>query len=272
VRLTAVHSLGLLLAPADAGGLAKLLGSDTHLVRGLAANILGQIGAADRADAIAELLEEGQPFVRAEAAKALAALGAAKHRRAIVLLLEDEFEEVRTDAALALGELARIPPDASERDLVCRHLEEAMRSITPPAQHAARVALALHDKGGREAQLQALKGVRESGQEFPEALFDGLARCHEQESFERLSRPFTLDRPVDSMARVEEVMASVGLRLEGPESFRLQGRIPPGVRTTARRLLQELWETKYVISRGDAVRLLARDEAFDAWESRLNGK
>jgi HEAT repeat protein len=272
VRWTAVHALGTLLTPATAAGIARLLGSDTHLVRGLAANILGQIGAADRSDAIAELLDEGQPFVRAEAAKALAALGATKHRKAIVLLLEDEFEEVRTDAALALGELARIPPEGSERELIYRQLKEATRSITPPAQHAAHMALALHEKEDREGQLLALQRVRESGQEFPEALFDGLARAHEKEAFERLSRPITLDRALDSMMRVQEALSQVGLRLEGSDSFRVQGRLPAGVRTTARRLLLELWETKYAIPRGDTVRLLARDEAYDAWESRLHGK
>jgi HEAT repeat protein len=272
VRWTAIHSLGTLLTPETSEAVAKLLRSDTHFIRGLAANILGRIGAVERADAIAQLLDEGQPFVRLEAAKALAAIGSTRHRKAIVPLLEDEFEEVRTDSALALGEMVRVPPVGAERDLVLKGLEEATQSLTSPAQHAARVALALHGKDGRAGQVAVLKGVRESGQEYPEALFDGLAWEHEKPSFEKLSRPIALDRAVDSMARVHETLASVGLHLEGADSVQLRGRIPPGTRTTARRLLQELWETKYVIPRGDGVRLLARDEAYEAWEARLAPK
>lgn len=270
VRWKAVQSLGDLLTPETSGEVAKLLASDQKLVRGLAANILGRAGATDRADGIVPLLEEGQPFLRCEAVKALAALHAGRHLREIVPLLQDEFKEVRIDSALSLGRLAGTPMDDAERRSLFRHLDESAESFTGPVRLAAQVALACHGKGGAAYARLVLRGMREGGQDFADVLFDGLAALHEKAGSEKLSRPILLDRAVDSIERLREVLASAGLRLEGEET--LSGRVPPGVRTTPRRLLQGLWELRIIVPEGDRVRLLSLEDAYDVWEQRLAGK
>jgi HEAT repeat protein len=273
IQWNAVAALVDLGARDRSAEIAGLLEDENGAARAMAIIVLGQLGARDQLEKIAAQLDHHQPLVRAEAVKVFVRLCPAARAREAMPLFDDDFAAVRLDTALALSRLS--PSALQEKDLkeILGKLPELESDASGEVQQAAAMARLFLGQGNLEAQRKFLLQFREDQSDaILEALLENLTRLHVPSGLEKLSREIALDQPVDSIERLRDALQKAGLRFGGAEGLKLTARVPAGARTTPRRLLRRLWESRLVVLDQDTIRIMEEREALEHWERKLAGK
>lgn len=283
LRLSAARSIGELGIPSQA--LLGLLGDDDPEVRLEAAWVLGHVASKEMTRRIAERLDDREPDVRQGAVRALGRLRAREVREPVARLCADSSSWVRSEAVGWLGELGG-PEDAAT---IRARLKDGDRKVRlqaalasgergPEADAVLGLAAAVgRMRRGGSAEASVLRAIGADDVAFAvlgSAVLEALSRVHGKDAWERLERPFSAGRAIESWKDLGEALQGLGLTLEVEGAYAI-GRLDDGVGRSGHDglgwLLGRL-DAPAIVLDGRKVRLMDRRAALAFWQKRLDGR
>ena len=276
VRGRAAWALGWMGAREYAPDLVDLMWARRDDVRESAAHALARLGGPAEADEVVACLKQGDKHVRMDAAWVLGKLGTKKHLDPLKEALGDDEIFVLERVLPALGELgARVLAEEDRRALAARlrkfggipHLYGSLRAgalvsiLRLDQMNEAEERKLLDELSARPAFLKgaSMRSV------------DVLNSFYEPESYEKLTRRFAPQRPIETLDDVKRLFRSMGLALEA-DRHHFFGRVGKGVPTSGNALLElvrEYAEYTVVVIEGTTVRVVYANEAVAYWRERL---
>jgi len=241
------------------------LGDRDPEVRGGVVRMMGRLGLREYREAVGLLCTDPTVWVRSGAVESLGRLGGREDAERIAARLKDGDRRVRISAALALGELGTGDLQGVEKD--------ADRLLGLAATLAVMRRGALPLKGQREA----LREIASNDLAFAvlgTAALETLSRIHSKEAWDRLGRPLTMAKPVDTWKDFAEALTAADLGLEVEGAFAI-GRLDPRMQVTGREALEWLLgrlDAPAPVLEGRTLRLMDRRAALSFWQKRLDGR